>query len=323
MIKIDEIRHLHLELSSLCNARCPFCIRNVLGYPYNRGYTETNLSLAQIKQWFSPVFISQLYEVLLNGNFGDLMMNTETEQIISYFRECSDRIKIAGNTNGSARTPDFWRNLGSMGTIMYFALDGLEDTHHLHRQDTVWQRIIDNAMIFKAAGGYAMWKMILFDHNRHQVEDCREMSKKLGFDEFWLIDEGRNTGPVFDRSGKLSHHIGNSSGPTNLAQIMNFRNKHNILLPTPSNSLSCHTKNEKSIFVSSTGKVYPCCFLAAEVLNWSEGQLNAVTRQIMENNDLNIVDLATAIQWFPKVESRWSEMDPNLRVSQCDSSCGR
>ena len=46
--------------------------------------------------------------------------------------------------------------------------------------------IIKNAQAFIDAGGYAVWKMIKFDHNEHQVEDCRALAKNLGFQRFDL-----------------------------------------------------------------------------------------------------------------------------------------
>ena len=38
MLKFDEIEKLHVELSSVCNAACPVCPRNVSG-----GYEFPNL----------------------------------------------------------------------------------------------------------------------------------------------------------------------------------------------------------------------------------------------------------------------------------------
>ena len=60
MIKFEDIRHVHLEISSLCNASCPWCPRTFWGYPYNGGYPEVNLTLDMSKKIFTPEFLQQL-----------------------------------------------------------------------------------------------------------------------------------------------------------------------------------------------------------------------------------------------------------------------
>ena len=49
MIKYADIRHVELELSSHCNARCPLCPRNLFGYTYNTGYIVKHLTLNEVK----------------------------------------------------------------------------------------------------------------------------------------------------------------------------------------------------------------------------------------------------------------------------------
>ena len=67
MINFGDIRDVHLEISSLCNASCPWCPRTFWGYPYNGGYPEANLSLAQATQIFQPEFLTQLKSIRING----------------------------------------------------------------------------------------------------------------------------------------------------------------------------------------------------------------------------------------------------------------
>jgi MoaA/NifB/PqqE/SkfB family radical SAM enzyme len=101
-----EINHLHLELSSLCNARCPFCPRTVQGYPANLGFVETNLSLADFKKAFVPPRLGRVHQTVINGNFGDFVMNPESIDIIRYLRRSRHTMDIRIHTNGSARDRD-------------------------------------------------------------------------------------------------------------------------------------------------------------------------------------------------------------------------
>jgi len=237
MLDYKEIRHLHIELSSICNARCPLCPRNLYGYPINLGYKETSLPLNIIKKSLDKNFLNQINSILINGNFGDFVSNSESVEIIKYLRSSNPKTEIVVSTNGSARDENFWKELGQLDITIEFCLDGLEDTHHLYRQDTSWHKIIKNAEAFMKAGGKACWKMIKFKHNEHQIDDCKSLSEKLGFNSFVLVDEGRNTGPVFDRKGNLSHIIGDYQGPTDLNS---FLSNESALPNLPiSNKINC------------------------------------------------------------------------------------
>ena len=94
MILFEDIRDVHLEISSLCNAACPWCPRNFWGYPYNGGYPEVNLSLGQCERIFNPSFLNQLTSIRINGNFGDIVMNPEGADIVEYFYNHNKNIKI-------------------------------------------------------------------------------------------------------------------------------------------------------------------------------------------------------------------------------------
>jgi hypothetical protein len=85
VIQFNEIRDVHLEISSLCNASCAWCPRNFWGYPYNGGYPELNLTLDHAKTIFSPDFLQQLTSIRINGNFGDIVMNPQGADIVDYF----------------------------------------------------------------------------------------------------------------------------------------------------------------------------------------------------------------------------------------------
>ena len=267
MITINNVREIHLELTTLCNARCPLCVRNANGYPHNFGYPETSLSLEQVKQIFSVDFIRQLRIIDFCGNFGDFIMAPDAVEVVEYFRGINPRTKITINTNGSARDREFWTRIGQCSVEVIFDLDGLEDTHSIYRVDTNWKNVIRNAQIVMANGSSAVWKMIKFRHNLHQIDACREMAKNLGFYRFDLADHGRDYGPAFDRQGNMTHILGivdKQNGPRTIDQIIHWQ-QHTTprSLPEEKNTLDCYSNRRETIFIAANGEVYPCCYLGA------------------------------------------------------------
>ena len=329
MFDINRITHLQIEASTLCNARCPQCPRNVCGYNHNLGYEETSLSLATVKKGLSLGFLQQIDHVLFNGNFGDFTANLEILEIIRYLRSGNPQMRIEVSTNGSARTKQFWQELGSLGNIeVEFCLDGLEDTHHLYRQDTSWQRIIDNAKVFMAAGGSATWKMIPFDHNRHQIDECEKLATQLGFTRFWITDHGRNTGPVFDKSGALSHALGQYEGFSNADQMIRYLESNpSIKPPAITDHIDCQVLKSNSIYISADARVYPCCWIGFSPLTYHSGWLGMLNKQIaplVANNSLEENSLEQCLEWMDSIQSSWNKpTHTEGRLMQCDINCGR
>lgn len=317
MINIHEVREVHLELSTNCNARCPLCPRNYFGYPHNAGYPITELSIADIKKIFSPEFISQLHEIRFNGNLGDFMLAKDAMEITAYFRQHNPTALIDISTNGSARTLEFWKELAQHGPMVRFALDGLDDVHALYRQDTNFEKILRNAQEFMQAGGQAVWKMILFDHNKHQVDQAREMSKQLGFAQFELVNHGRDDGPVFDRDGNLTHTIGTRYPKPQESVVFymdrqKFYGKQKMFFgkEQPSTDIKCVTMGpRKTIYIAANGEVYPCCWTGFyprtydACLHYGNDRIKELLGDF-DNNALHR-PLEECLTWFDKIEESW------------------
>lgn len=333
MIEYQHIRNVHLEISSVCNAECPWCPRNFWGYPHNGGYPETYLTLDQTKVIFSNEFLQQLKSIDINGNFGDIVMNPQGADIVEYFLAINPNLTISVSTNGSGRDRRFWQRLGQAKISVMFCLDGLEDTHHLYRQNTSWHRILKNAKTFIAAGGSATWKMIKFDHNQHQVNECQQLSQDLGFKNFDLVDSTRTVAPVFDRSGKLTHTLGNYQGEQSFKMLFYSKKNDDILLEdilpgrVPKKQLNCNTINHQSIYIAANGDVSPCCFLGFYPKTYGQGQYhqaaNAQVVPLIYNNNALEYSLEECVQWFQHVEQQWHKSTyQEGRLLICDDCCG-
>lgn len=332
MYDIASIRHVHLEISSFCNARCPLCPRNFYGYPFNDGYVEHNMTLAETKLIFQKEFVKQLHEIYVNGNFGDAVMNPEVTDILDYLKECNSQLNIRISTNGGARDKNFWQHLARLGVKVDFCIDGLEDTHSLYRQNTDYHTVINNAKIFIHAGGYATWKMIRFDHNAHQINQARQLSQNLNFKNFLLVDHGRNQGPVFDKNKKLVHVMGTPDivdfdelWKKRTTNIVMFKDVSSLRSPAP---ISCQVKKRNSLYISSTGDVFPCCWLGLNPQNYGHGNYhsvaNAQVRELINSNNALKHSLDNCIKWFNRVENTWQIPDfEQGRLIICNDVCGQ
>lgn len=190
---------IHLEPSDKCNAACPMCPRYTKdGFEVNT-LANTEWTLEEFKKSFPEDFIKNwLHKILSCGNFGDPCACRDLSKIYQYAREVNPGIALAINTNGSLRTTDWWYDLGTVmrheqnpGNYCTFSIDGLEDTNHIYRRNTKFNKIIENAKAYIEAGGIAHWDFIVFEHNEHQIEEARTLAKQMGFQNFNIKRTGR------------------------------------------------------------------------------------------------------------------------------------
>ena len=333
MIELQDIEQLQFELTTRCNARCPMCMRNYRGMEYNSGYPVTELRLEDFKKIATPELLKQIRRVLFNGNLGDFGLAHDGLEIVNYLLENNVKY-VRISTNGSMRTPEWWAKLAYPNIIIGFDLDGLADTHQLYRQDTNWYRIIENATAFINAGGHAIWRFIPFDHNRHQLDACKQLANEIGFKSFEVLYDGRDTSPVYTRQGDFSHWIGNPWPPNRdpcpdikpllESHITWFDHKTvDCEKDTPVLNLRCNHKLQKELYIAADGSVYPCCFLGfypGTMKHPGNSQLESI---VTKNNALEY-SLAECVQWFDQVENTWSK--PSIadgRLYRCVNSCGR
>ena len=332
MLKLNEIKKLQIELTTRCNSRCPMCMRNYRGMEYNSGYPITELSISDIKKILTPEFLKQIQLISFNGNLGDFGLAKDGVEIIRYLVE-NQINDISINTNGSMRTPDWWAKLALPKVSIGFALDGSDPaTHRLYRQDTDWNAVIANAQAFISAGGHATWRFIPFEHNQHQEEECKQLAKKLGFKRFENINDGRNTGPVYSRTGDFSHWLGepwpHTEKEPNIVDMVQshvtwydaktIKSSKDI---TPVN-INCTHKRNKELYISANGEIYPCCYLGYYPQTMQHPG-NQELQQLIQKNNAKEYPLEECMAWFDRVEETWDR--PSIaegRLYACVTSCG-
>lgn len=315
MYKLEDIRDIHLELTNKCQARCPMCPRRVNGGIVNPLMSLNEITLEQFKEWFSISFIKQLDSLFMCGNLGDPIIAQDCLEIFQYIRESNEKIRLSMHTNGSARTRRFWEQLAEFKVRVTFGIDGLEDTHHIYRVDTDFNKILENANTFIKCGGEAEWHMLAFQHNEHQIDNCRQIANNLGFKKFTVKHTSRfkdGKFNVLDETGKTVNIL----YPTEISKS----HTANVINITPS-EINCKAQKYKQMYVSANGIVSPCCWLD---FSWQ------LPNQDNRVDYMDIVGLFPALttntleeifnaEYFKKIEDAWA-VKPLI---ECSKQCGK
>ena len=329
MIAYKDIRSVHLEISTRCNASCPDCPRNFRGVNIiNDNYPLKDMSLEEFQKIFDPKFLQQLDDFLINGNHGDFVTAKDGLAIVEYIRQTNPTIQIRISTNASGK-PNIWTRLGELGCQVFFRLDGLADTHKLYRLNTDFDLILNNAGRFIRAGGYAIWSMIKFDHNQHQIDVARELSEQLGFQQFQLVDEGRDIMPVFNHDQSFSHAIGNYQGSRDFGELFKqyeyykIDPVYNLRTETTNKKVNCFAKKHSQIYVAANGEVYPCCWLGFYPNHSLSNPNNSQLQKIMMKNNALEYSLGETLAWFDSIEKSWQHSSvADGKIYSCNQVCG-
>lgn len=244
----ENIQVLQIEPTANCNAECPQCPRYD-GGQVNAILPQGELSVERIQHQIDLELVKNLKKVFMCGNFGEPAMARNTLEIFQWFRKQNTNITLGMNTNGSVKSTSWWQELGQLfaqnNDYVVFSIDGLEDTNAIYRRNTVWHRIVENAQSFISAGGTAHWDMLVFEHNQHQVDQCIELAKQLGFK--WLrykVSKRFDSRPV-EWLNPPQGHINNSQ--------------------KTSNKISCDSLTNRVVYMDSNGTLYPCCYFSEAV----------------------------------------------------------
>jgi len=276
---LDNVREIHIEPTSICNAECPMCARNLNGKGINPNIVLGSLTTDWFKENLPSRQIEKLDKVFFCGNLGDPAACPELLGIIQYLKSCNDSIVIGLNSNGGLKTTGWWSRLGALlnGPLDYcvFSIDGLEDTNHLYRRNVQWGKVIKNAKAFISAGASAHWDMLVFKHNAQQVNDARTMAYEMGFKWF----RSKNT----DRWDTYRDDLG-------IEPVERYTQ------PRYTSVVTCEKDRDRSVFIDYTGKFWPCCHMAEaylnkigeemhqDIKNFSAKQLHSEYKQRLESN---------------------------------------
>lgn len=241
-----DIKVLHLEPTDVCQAACPLCPRET-----DRDFRKDrqhHLDMHMIEKVFDHEKITALDKMFMCGNYGDPAAGRYTLDIYREFRKLNPNIVLGMNTNGGLQNTFWWHALGGIMNqsrdYVVFSIDGLESTNSVYRKNVNWDKVMANAEAYIAAGGSAHWDMLVYRHNQHQVDECEQLARDMGFRWFRAKVSKRGF------TDRLEAPVGWSDPRVQ------------------SSTINCHALNEQSAYIDAQGRMSPCCWLGSRQTNF-------------------------------------------------------
>ena len=242
---LRDIKVLHIEPTDVCQAACPLCARET--DPKFCKDQKHHLTIGHIQQHFNDNRIKSLDKVFMCGNYGDPAAGAHTSDIYNWFRQINPTITLGMNTNGAIQNTFWWNKIGRLFNqprdYVVFSIDGLEDTNAVYRKGVTWPKLMQNAQAFIEAGGSAHWDMLIYQHNEHQVDECEQLARNMGFKWFRAKVSKR---PLTDR----------------------LEWPRNYQAQTFDGAIQCHAQQEKSAYIDAQGNLSPCCWIGATQIDF-------------------------------------------------------
>jgi MoaA/NifB/PqqE/SkfB family radical SAM enzyme len=172
------IRYINIDITTVCNSKCPFCPRTEISKKTKVPKKHLDLEIFKKLDWESlPV----LKHFLLCGNLGEPTLYPDLDNFIKFSHELNKEITL--HTNGISFNENWWSKLANKlnpNDRIVFGLDGLtKETHEKHR-GTNFKRLIKNIKAFVNSGGQARANFIVFKHNEHELPKIEYFMETLG-----------------------------------------------------------------------------------------------------------------------------------------------
>ncbi len=334
----SKVKTIQIETSSMCNAACPQCLREWWDGDYtriNQTYIPTEFYETRIPQHV----YDQLEKINFCGTVGDPCTAPNFIDVCKVIKRKNPNIEISIATNGGMRNASWWAELASVLSgkdNVIFGIDGLADTNHIYRVNVRWSKLMENVESFIKAGGKAHWQFISFAHNEHQIPAAEQISKDMGFINFFTIYNNRFV---------VEELFGKKSVGGNGVQLMPPKSEQekSILLrrekPMPTEPtewmrtaekqcIKCQAQDMNEAYIDAETHLFPCCYLAGakftlDPTDTNDGYYNHWTSSGEDSIKLSLHDWDTILagDYYKQLEKSWAQKFGEGRLLVCSGVC--
>jgi MoaA/NifB/PqqE/SkfB family radical SAM enzyme len=230
-------------------------------------------------------------------------------------------------TNGSYKTPDWWRRLSNLLTHsdhIHFSIDGWDqNSNEIYRVNCDWDSIIQGISSIgrEECSVFLTWAAIAFRFNEDKIGHMRQIAQDLKFDYFQLthstkfgsnysaypLNDPLEPSNKFVARGRFSRKIENiSHRQWNDRCVDTFGDRYKNLKPIGDIQPLCSVGN-KGLYINSQGTFYPCCWTGL--------------RYAHNNNIFDYVDQTDKTMAEILNDPNWSKLFDSMKDNSCPNEC--
>lgn len=229
--------HVTIDPGNFCNLRCPGCHTGIkhpeMTDPCFLKFEDFKVIFSQVEKYALSVALYNWGEPFLNKQLFDMIAHADAHKVGSTIHSNFNHFNEALAENA----------VKSGLTHIYLSIDGASnEAYSKYRVKGNLEHVLENLKIMletkkRLNSKYPIltWKYLVFEHNKHELEQARQLATAMGVDEFEVF-----------------------TGSPHLCDIYSFaddyRREPHLLHEVPDlcNSLW------SSVYVNSDGSLFPC-----------------------------------------------------------------
>ena len=323
----------------MCNAACPQCLREWWNGDYsriNQTYIPTEFYETRIPQYV----YDNLEKINFCGTVGDPCTGPNFIDVCRVIKSKNPNIEISIATNGGMRNSEWWAELASVLTgykdNVIFGIDGLEDTNDIYRINVRWNKLMENANAFITAGGKAHWQFISFAHNEHQIKQAEELSKNMGFVNFFTIYNNRFVVEELFNKSSVGKNNTPLLPPKEEQEVSVLLRRDKPMTTDPSEwmaqaeqqCIKCQAIETNEAYIDAETHFLPCCYLAGAKFTLDPTDKDDGYCSLWETYGANKIKLdrnswedVVNGKYFQELRNSWTKKFKEGRLLVCSGVC--
>ena len=245
---LENLQGFHIETTNICTLKCPKCARTKFIEKFPKQWKNKNLDLDNLKAFLDISLENKIFK--LCGNYGDPIYYDRLFELVNWIKKSSGKISI--HTNGSYQSRSWWKDLVSnldRNDSIFFGIDGLPDNFINYRINANWESILIGIeeTVSKVK---TIWQYIPFSYNIKHIDEAKELSIKLGFDDFFVLYSSRWNSlndPYLPTQNLFNYK----------ESIVKFNYNKNVIEEIKP---KCKINNDEH-FITADGFYLPCCYV--------------------------------------------------------------